>query len=226
MQSNARVGGRKKRGNRSRNSVDRGRVAGVPSALTTLSQGVGFPRKLHARHRYADAVILTSTTGAVVSYQWSCNGMYDPNITGTGHQPLYFDQLGAIYDHYTVFRSTIKYEILGTQTFAWSAYIDDDTTITSSVVEAAEQVGGKTGLLSSQAVRPQVIQLSWDAKKFFGGDIFDNDNLQGTTAANPTEQSYFTILASTSDLSTGNLTIKVVIEYEVVWDELRTQTIS
>lgn len=34
--------------------------------------------------------------------------MYDPDLTGFGHQPYFFDQLTDIYSHYVVIGSKIK----------------------------------------------------------------------------------------------------------------------
>ena len=34
--------------------------------------------------------------------------MFHPDKSSVGHQPMYFDQLQAIYDHFTVINSRIK----------------------------------------------------------------------------------------------------------------------
>lgn len=67
----------------------------------------GFPRRLYIAHKYVDLVSVSSTAGVVGSYFFKCNGMFDPNTTGTGHQPMYFDNCGAIYNHYTVVKLSL-----------------------------------------------------------------------------------------------------------------------
>jgi len=57
---------------------------------------------------YSDTVALDPAIGAAANYVFSCNGMYDPDITGTGNQPRGFDQLMAMYDHYIVKSGRIK----------------------------------------------------------------------------------------------------------------------
>ena len=40
--------------------------------------------------------------GSLASKVFTCNGLYDPDVSGTGHQPRGFDQMMALYDHYVV----------------------------------------------------------------------------------------------------------------------------
>lgn len=49
-----------------------------------------------------------SSTSAVPSWSdnvWNVNSLYDPDSSGTGHQPRFFDQLAAIYGRYRVVRA-------------------------------------------------------------------------------------------------------------------------
>jgi hypothetical protein len=180
------------------------------------------------RHEYVEYVTLTSTAGALASYQFSCNGMFDPNITGTGHQPMYFDNMAAMYDHYTVFRSHLTLEVLPTSAdMKVALYIDDDTSTTATVEAAGEMPTGTSTILSHLTVRPRVFRLTWDGKKTFGGDLYDNDNLQGNSGANPSEQSYFTLKSRPLDQVTDtSILFKAQIIYEAVWDELVTQALN
>ncbi len=148
--------------------------------------------------------------------------MFDPDITSVGHQPLYFDQLTSIYNHYTVFKSTSIFKIVMTSVPCLvTSYIDDDTSF--SVASASAEQSTSTATVHSQiAVRPTVLTRTWVAKEFFGGDIFDNDLLQGTASSNPTEQSYFTLNISSMDgVSLPAYTVLVELVYEAVWDELK-----
>ncbi len=197
------------------------------SSLTTLSRGLGFPRKLRAKHIYTEPVTLTQGAGTTGTYQWSCNGLYDPNITSTGTQPLYFDQLSAIYDHYTCFLSKITLKVISDKNIRYALYIDDDTSTASTVQQASQQTGAISGMHCATAVVPSFLTRTWDGKKYFGGNLMDNDNLQGNIGANPTEQSYFTLLVSGVDpLVAYNVDIFVDLEFDVVWDELKTMTTS
>lgn len=47
-------------------------------------------------------------------WQFGANGLYDPDITGTGHQPMYFDNYAALYRQYRVTRSKISVTVVNT----------------------------------------------------------------------------------------------------------------
>lgn len=184
----------------------------------------GFPNRLFIKHKYAELFTLTSTTGSLATYQFSCNGMFDPNITGTGHQPMYFDELGAIYDHYTVVKSVAKFTITYGSTVnsgAITLTIDDDVAISSNANFAAEQGTAIQKFIGAQDGSPTVLTKTWTAKQF-GPQALDNDNLQGTTSANPVEQSYYTLYFTALNLQTAVVNVGVEIIYHAVWDELRT----
>jgi len=219
MKSNRKQGAKKKQPE----VVDAG---GQPNGFGALTRyPTGFPKRMTFTHRYVEVVQLTATAGLPASYIFSANGMYDPNITGTGHQPIYFDNLCAIYDHYTVFRSRIRYQIVSQSHFRVATYIDDDTSIVTDPTSAAEQPSGaRFGLSPYTTETAYRTQLSWAAKDVFGGDVWDNDALQGTASANPAEQSYFVIqMQEAAGTGTVSASVAVEIEYEAGWDELKTQ---
>lgn len=50
---------------------------------------------------------LNSTSGAIAKRIFRGNSLYDPDLTGTGTQPMGFDQLMTLYEHYRVMGSEI-----------------------------------------------------------------------------------------------------------------------
>lgn len=68
--------------------------------------------KLFVKLTYYDDVILSATnTATYAEYIFSQNSIYDPDITGTGHQPRGRDQYTALYENYLVHGCTYKFTL-------------------------------------------------------------------------------------------------------------------
>jgi len=74
----------------------------------------GFPDVFKTRLRYCDEYTLTGAAGVVTSQIFVANGLYDTDLSGSGHQPRYFDTVcgaaggTAVYNRYRVLGSKIK----------------------------------------------------------------------------------------------------------------------
>lgn len=102
----------------------------------------------------------------------------------------------------------------------------DDASQTPSITQAKESSLGVHALVASTAVRPVVLSYKWSAKKYFGSGVLANDELQGTASANPAEQSDFFIVSESSGGTTQVLDVEVLIEYIVIWKELKQVSTS
>jgi len=71
--------------------------------------------------RYSDNINLAypGGVGGIVGNIFRMNSAFDPDFTGTGHQPLYFDQFAAVYGQYTVLSAKL------TVTFASTSHDTD-----------------------------------------------------------------------------------------------------
>lgn len=78
-------------------------LATVRPVMGVYGLGQSFRTKL----KYVDNVGLSSVGGAVSKNVFSPQNCYDPNVTGTGHQPMYFDQLAAVFNKYKVHSAKI-----------------------------------------------------------------------------------------------------------------------
>lgn len=195
---------------------------------TQVTAGLGFPKQMLMKHRYVENIVLQGVTGSSATYRFSANGLYDPNITGTGHQPLYFDQMATLYNHYCVIGSKITYQIQNnnsTYTLGVATFVNDDTSLTTSTIQAlAEQSAGNVRLVSAAGRGPSKIFLTkkWSAKKMFPGSVLSNYDLSASITSNPAEQSYFDIMIQDPTSSvTVDANILVTIEYIAIWTELR-----
>lgn len=184
----------------------------------------GFPKKLHINHKYVEKFAITVASG-VSNYQlFHTNGMYDPNHSIGGHQPIGFDEVSGLYNHYHVMRAKMTVELTPSSTPVFVAVsVEDDSAAPSGIYEAGEQATASVSILPNTAVKPLTITKSWDAKHYFGGDILDNDSLKGNSSSNPSELCYFCIFTEAVDGVSGyNLFGLVKIEYDAIWTEVRT----
>jgi hypothetical protein len=181
-------------------------------------------------HKYIESVQMNvgAATG-VGSYLFSCNSLYDPNVTSTGHQPLYFDQMGYLYNHYVVIGSICKAKFIPATGASSNVpircvgFINDNNSFASSsnINTLEEQSLATKRTTSPNNNRPVSMTLKWSAKKYFGGSVMANTELQGTTAAGPAEQSYFAFAALAVDGVTPiDMFLEVEIRYIAVWKEL------
>lgn len=67
---------------------------------TVVSRGPVAPRTI-VRLKYNENYL---TPGTTIDHVWNINSIFDPNRTGTGHQPLGYDQYAAFYNRYRVYR--------------------------------------------------------------------------------------------------------------------------
>lgn len=187
----------------------------------------GFPKEMRITHKYCDTFTITNALGAIGSYVFAANGLYDPNVTTAGHQPQYFDVCGGLYNHYTVVASRfiLKIQNSGAAPVNVAVYIEDDAAVgAASVFQAAEYSTGKFATLGlpSSGNNNALIKHGWNAVANFGEAPEANDQLQGTITSNPSERSYYTIVTqgagSVSPASTTECL--VTIFYDTIWSEL------
>lgn len=201
--------------------------------LDLFPKSGGFPGMLKMTHRYCENIILSASTGTMNSYLFSVNGMYDPNQTGTGHQPLYFDQLSAIYNHYCVIGSKITVKAIPPQTAAGAGYtvalfVNDDTgTANSNIMDIIEQRKGVFKVTGGVGAQRLTLVNKWSAKKNYGASPLANTDLQGTSASQPNEQAFYQICLQALDASsTVVVGFMVEIEYIAIWKELKDMLAS
>lgn len=189
--------------------------------------GLGMPKKILVTQKYVDTSSLGNVT-TFSTYVFSANGMYDPNISSGGHQPMYFDQFSALYNHYTVIGSKIVVKVIPISLTTGPGIVsltkNDDPTVVPTAIEAMiEQSQSRYTIFpAGYSNSGHTLTMTWSAKKTFGGSVLGNDRLQGDINNNPPEQTYYVINAAAYDLTKpAGYYFNVTIEYIAVWDELR-----
>lgn len=185
----------------------------------------GFADKLRTTCTYVGTRTITLASAGLYSTVFSANGLYDPDITGSGHQPRGFDQLMAAYRTFTVIgsRCTVMPLHLSTTTVTPGLYCillsrDGAAKAGANDYEVLEQkFVSDYKVISSPAEENHKVRLSFNAKKFFGGNAEDERDLQGDVSANPPEQAFFHVCWGQQQYQAGNIQFVVKIEYDVVF---------
>lgn len=193
---------------------------------------IGMPPTLRKRLKYCELIHIDPGAGLLNNYVFSANSIFDPNVTGTGHQPLYTDEIySAGYEHATVTASTIKVTYLNPNTTAqipgvFSIILDSNPALQylsqPEVIEHGQKTSRwqLTGGIAGNAKK--VAKLSFNARKYFGKKfIVGASEYKSSISANPGEQAYYQIAFGSADLinDPSNSPFLVEIIYDVTFSE-------
>lgn len=191
---------------------------------------------------YADRAGLSATTGglAIAPVVFSLNGLFDPDVSGTGHQPRGFDQWMALFKRYKVFKVDVELRFDTTvdatnykKCGCWRVVGPDQYTVTTAGFLTRDFIeqsnAGAIRILPNG--EESLVRFSVNVPKLCGlKGLFDpsfNDNYSGSTAGNPGNPVYLQ-LAHTNDTATNDTacTVGVTIRYHAVLYEATLLTES
>lgn len=170
--------------------------------------------------KYVDNLALSPTGGTPVYYQFRGNSIYDPDYTGTGTQPIGFDQWCNFYDNYNVIASRIRVRAYNT-TITSGTTVNAILAVFPSVKQsysittdgAVGQVHGKNQITTYNT---QIANISnyMSTHKLYGKSrqsVLDDDGFSSAVSTNPTKDWYWNIVANNPDESTS-ITLRVEVE--------------
>lgn len=106
------------------------------------------PHKLYKlQYQQRNTLVTTGSSSATfgVQQQWSLNGMFDVDITGSGHQPYGYDALAVAYNRYKVIGITIEFNLTDPTSdglrFGWQ--INNPTNIAATLAGVDPDVVGE-----------------------------------------------------------------------------------
>lgn len=192
-----------------------------------------FSARTTKRLRYSTNIQLASTSGAVTSYVFAANGLFDPDVTGTGHQPMGFDEMMVYYNHYTVAQARlqavckcvsstkmtvgIKYDGAATPVTVVDRLVEDG----ASVIEYLE-LGTTMGSTKRLEMGLDIARVQGISRKALTADT----SLRGTSSANPSELSYFHVQVWDAAGQSGTVNIDIIIDFVAIFTEPRDATTS
>lgn len=208
---------------RSRNSA----ALSVRPSMPFTRNLSGFPLTIRATLKYHQGLVFQSVSGSVSKNAFRANGMFDPDETGTGHQPMGFDQLAGIYARYKVVSSRIKVtfspvsETAATSDWVCGVIGQSGTTIDAGVDVNCEQPHSTWSVINGRLGGPnqKTLYLTYSPEKHLG--LTNNDaDVGATVSADPgVSYKYMCWCADRQSTGTTNMNAEVEISYDVIFHE-------
>jgi len=202
-----------------------------PTSVTFPMNIVGFPDRLVTILKYSEAYTFSAAASPSVQ-QWNLNSAFDPNQTGTGHQPSFFDTFSGIYSRYYVRAFKLEAVIQNSSnTGVYGVMGYADQSIGSNSVEAMTEakyavmmtLGQQTGMATKR------VNLPWmHTHKLMGQPYAEaDDNMYASTGASPNDIAWGYMRFAAVD-SITNITVyaRVIVYMEIAFKDLLPQVTS
>lgn len=187
-----------------------------------------FPNKTCVQMTYATTVSINPGASATTQYHdFAANGLFDPDLTGVGHQPRGFDQLTPFYKKLTVVGSKITCIFTsgnadGLNAYTYGVLLDSTgqtpPTDYNNIIETGMAKVG-FGCFDNTPGSIKHVTKGFSAKKHMSvTNPLDEPNLSSDSTANPSKLARYHVFCGpvnqTSDQQ--DLWVQVTIRYTVV----------
>lgn len=206
----------------------------LPMTVTFPANLVGFPDRLVTILKYSENYTFNSGTATPSAQVWALNSAYDPNNSGVGHQPSFYDTFSSVYGRYFVRRFKIEVQIENTTAtvglYAVCNYSDQSISGNSveQIIEAKYSKYQTLSLPTGNAAVKSIIMPWMSSMKIMGQPNTEaDDNMYAGVASNPSDIAWGVLKMCSVDNATAMTAIaRVVIYQEVVFKDLLPQISS
>lgn len=195
------------------------------------------PTPLRGRHTsliaYQAGKNLTEpTVGAAATQTWSLTGCYDPDITGTGVQPIGFDPWTTMYQNFLVLRTTYELTFVNTSsnTVRVGFLMSNLNSLPTSVAAWPSDPCGKFSVLGSVGGNRAVKTFKgtvepWTKMQIPKESYITTPDFQGSAIQNPLRQLY--MMTYVNGLSAvANVDTVLRLCFQVEWRNPILQSVS
>lgn len=217
---------KKEFGKKKRAAVRKYKIARKAPSFGRVPRNLGpLPITQKATFNYFNAFNLdVGTVGVPASYVFSANGMYDPNITGIGHQPRGFDQLMALYDHYVVVGVKAILTVHASDTgngAICGMFIKDVPAVSAGDLDIMEQRLITYAPIASETSGPNcaTITMNLNPNDYLGrSKPLADPELKGSASNNPAEQCYIHCfcIPAPQGVDTATAYVNLRLEYTAI----------
>lgn len=160
-----------------------------------------IPDRLFVKLKYS--VVTTFNTTGVNAFVMRGNSLFDPELTGAGHQPRGFDQWSVLYSRYKVHKSSIQVMAVNNDSdINYVAVVPGIETVLNyaNPQDITEHPYVKYRYLAPGANGPSQASL-WNSQttKSIRGEKILDDDYSALINANPAKQWYWHVLCSAAN---------------------------
>lgn len=188
--------------------------------LTRAPSSTPLPTSIITKHKYYDGISLGPTALSTDTHIFRANSLFDPDYTGSGHQPMGFDEMSAFYNHYVVIGSKITVKFQNQNDLPYTLMIELKDTATTTTNYAGPERNATSVLMGDKDGSNSRTTLTkhFSLKKFFNQKTNDNDQFWGLPTTDPSEQAFYhvTMLDTTNTVSAtsyGTVTIEFIAKW-------------
>lgn len=180
-----------------------------------------IPQRTIVTMKYAEDV---TTNGGSGDYVFNLNSIFDPNRSGTGHQPYGHDTFATLYNRYRVISCKWKIQCLNTAGFQMGAIPLNEVFSYATLAEMRENprskwvtqnAGGATQYLSGKTYIPSLVGRT-------KAQYMADDRYQAAMGTSPNElASLLIMLAGPTGATLSSVPINVLLEYTVEFFDIK-----
>lgn len=213
------------------------RRSAFPSKALSIPRwkfGSGVPAGIRMNMKYSDRYTFEDTMSNFMEWTWRANSIFDPDETGTGHQPNGFDQMAALYEKYIVLGSSMTIWVADALTGSQAANITPTqvaicrkaTSTPLDMNQTKEQPISRWCLIQFGAPNMLHVPYSqfWRTEGFPGTK--NSISYAASTAGNPAQVEYYGMIAERGGQASIDTRVCVVINYDVWFFDRKDLSLS
>lgn len=179
---------------------------------------------------YVDGVTIPAapSAGTAGTYAFRANSIYDPDLSGAGHQPMGRDVWASLYNHYLVLsaRITVTFTPTVTSGVAFQTVgiiLHEDGTLSSSALAQCCEQGKSTYRTYYPALGFNSVSLShtFDARRWFGIQSIEAAiyNIGAAVNTSPADTAAFVLFGGSFTSATSGINVAVTLTQTVLFTE-------